>query len=151
METVVKHFSELTLEELYEILKLRVSVFVVEQNCPYQDLDDYDKDCYHVFLRDEKGIAAYMRVLDKGRFPDSVSVGRVISARRRMGLGTKLMLAGIEAAREKYKADRIMIGAQTYAKPFYEGVGFRQVSGEYLEDGIPHIYMELILKSNADD
>lgn len=145
METVIKHFSELTIDELYDILKLRAAVFVVEQNCPYQDLDDYDRDCYHVYLRDDDGIAAYMRVLDKGRFPDSVSVGRVISARRRIGLGTKLMLIGIEVAKEKYSADRIKIGAQKYAKPFYEGVGFVQTSGEYLEDGIPHIYMELDL------
>lgn len=84
METIIKHFTELSLEELYEILKLRVAVFVVEQNCPYQELDDYDKDCYHVFFRDENGIAAYMRVLDKGRFED-VSFGRVISARAAAG------------------------------------------------------------------
>lgn len=146
METIIKHFTELTLEELYEILKLRVAVFVVEQNCPYQELDDYDKDCYHVFFRDENGIAAYMRVLDKGRFED-VSFGRVISARRRCGLGTKLLKVGVEVAKEKYSAKRIMIGAQTYARPFYEQSGFVQIAGtgEYLEDGIPHIYMELKL------
>lgn len=146
METIIKHFTELSLEELYEILKLRVAVFVVEQNCPYQELDDYDKDCYHVFFRDENGIAAYMRVLDKGRFED-VSFGRVISVRRRCGLGTKILKVGVEVAKEKYSAKRIMIGAQTYARPFYEQSGFVQIAGtgEYLEDGIPHIYMELKL------
>lgn len=145
MKTVIKHFNELTANELYNILKLRAAVFVVEQNCPYQDLDDYDLDCYHVWLEDENGIAAYMRVLDKGRFPDSVSLGRVISARRRCGIGTHLMKIGIQVAQEKYCAERLMIGAQCYAKPFYEGVGFRQVSEQYMEDGIPHIYMELKL------
>ena len=79
METIIKHFTELTLDELYEMLKLRSAVFVVEQNCVYQDLDDYDKDCWLIFFRDDSGIAAYMRVLDKGRFED-VSFGRVISA-----------------------------------------------------------------------
>ena len=146
METIIKHFTELTLDELYEIMKLRVAVFVVEQNCPYQELDDYDKDCYHIFFRDENGIAAYMRVLDKGRFED-VSFGRVISARRRCGLGTKLLAVGTEVAKEKYHAKRIMIGAQTYARSFYEQSGFVQIAGtdEYLEDGIPHIYMEMRL------
>lgn len=146
METIIKHFTELTAEELYDILKLRVAVFVVEQNCPYQELDDYDKGCYHVFFRDENGIAAYMRVLDKGRFDDA-SFGRVISARRRRGLGTKLLKVGVDVAKEKYHAQRIVIGAQSYARPFYEQAGFVHIEGtdEYLEDGIPHIYMEMRL------
>ena len=141
METVIKTFEELTVNELYEILKLRSAVFVVEQNCVYQDVDDVDQEAYHVYLKDEGKIVAYLRVVDKGKRLDEVSLGRVISLRRRCGLGTALMRAGIEVAKEKFGAKRIKIGAQAYAKPFYEGCGFQQISGEYLEDGIPHIYM----------
>lgn len=141
METVVKTFEELTVNELYEILKLRSEVFVVEQNCVYQDLDDVDQEAYHVYLKDEGKIVAYLRVVDKGKRLDEVSLGRVISLRRRRGLGTALMRAGIEVAKEKFGVKTIKIGAQAYAKPFYEGCGFQQISGEYLEDGIPHIYM----------
>ena len=141
MTFIAKKFAELTTTELYEILKLRAEVFVVEQNCAYQDLDDVDKDAYHVYLKEEGKILAYLRVIDKGKRLDEVSIGRVISLKRRCGLGTKLMAEGVKVAKEKYGAKRIKIGAQCYAKPFYEGCGFRQISGEYLEDGIPHIYM----------
>ena len=141
METVVKHFSELTLDELYEILKLRAAVFVVEQNCAYQDLDEVDKDAYHVYIKDEGKLLAYLRVVDKNKRLDEVSVGRVISLKRRIGLGSKLLQIGLQTAKEKYGATVIKVGAQTYAKPFYEQAGFCQVSEEYEEDGIPHIYM----------
>ena len=141
METVVKHFNELTLEELYEILRLRAEVFVVEQNCAYQDLDEVDKDAYHVYIKDEGKMVAYLRVVDKNKRLDEVSVGRVISIKRRIGLGSKLMKLALETAKEKYGATVVKVGAQTYAKPFYEQAGFRQISDEYEEDGIPHIYM----------
>ena len=141
METVVKKFEELTLEELYEILKARAEVFVVEQNCPYQDLDEVDKDAYHVYLKEGGNIVAYLRVIDKGKRLDEVSIGRVISLKRRCGLGKKLMEIGLRTAKEKFGADRVKIGAQVQAKAFYESCGFEQISGEYLEDGIPHIYM----------
>lgn len=114
---------------------------MVEQTCAYQDLDDIDQEAYHVYLRNEEGIVAYLRVIDKDKRLDEVSIGRVISLRRRQGLGTKLMAEGIKVAKEKFGATKIKIGAQCYAKPFYEGCGFQQISGEYLEDGIPHIYM----------
>ena len=141
METVIKKFNELSLDELYEILKLRAKVFIVEQNCAYQDVDDVDKEAYHVYLKDEGKIVGYLRVIDKGNRLDEVSLGRVISLKRRQGIGTALMRTGIEVAKEKFGAKIIKIGAQAYAKPFYEGCGFKQISGEYLEDGIPHIYM----------
>ena len=141
METVVKKFSELTLEELYEILKIRAEVFVVEQNCPYQDLDEIDKKAYHVYMQENGEMVAYLRVIDKGERLDEVSVGRVISLKRRCGLGSALMQEGIRVAKEKFGAKKIKVGAQVYAKPFYEQAGFRQISEEYLEDGIPHIYM----------
>lgn len=141
MEAVIKHFKELTTDELYEILKLRAEVFVVEQNCVYQDLDDVDLDAYHVYFKEEERIVAYLRVVEKGKRLDEVSVGRVISLKRRCGLGSELMKLGLAVAKEKYGAKTVKVGAQAYAKPFYEKAGFRQISGEYLEDGIPHIYM----------
>ena len=141
MEIIVKKFEELTLNELYEILRVRSDVFVVEQNCVYQDVDNVDQDAYHVYMKENGKIVAYLRVVDKDKRLDEVSLGRVISLKRRCGLGTALMKAGIAVAEEKFHAKKIKIGAQLYAKPFYEQVGFKQISGEYLEDGIPHIYM----------
>ena len=141
METIVKTFEELSVNELYEILRARSEIFVVEQNCVYQDLDDVDQEAYHVYLKEDGKIVAYLRVVDKDKRLDEVSLGRVISLKRRCGLGTVIMKAGIAVAKEKFQAKKIKIGAQLYAKPFYEQVGFQQISGEYLEDGIPHIYM----------
>ena len=141
MESVIKTFDELTNSELYELLRLRAEVFVVEQNCAYQDLDNVDKDAYHVYLKDGEEIVAYLRVVDKDKRLDEVSLGRVISLRRRQGVGSALMKVGIEVAKEKFGAKKIKIGAQAYAIPFYEQSGFKQISGEYMEDGIPHVYM----------
>lgn len=141
MEVVVKKFQELGLDELYEILRLRAEVFIVEQDCVYQDLDNVDRNAYHVYLKEGNEILAYLRVIDKGERLDEVSLGRVISLKRRQGFGTQIMKIGISVAKEKYGAKKIKIGAQAYAKPFYESVGFKQISGEYMEDGIPHIYM----------
>lgn len=145
MELIVKHFSELSAEELFEIYKLRVSVFIVEQSCPYQDIDDADKSAYHVWLRDEDGIEAYARVLPAGVAFPTAAFGRVIAVKRRCGLGTKIVAAAIETARDKLGADMITIEAQVYARSLYENLGFRQTSGEFLEDGIPHIQMQLEL------
>ena len=143
MELIVKHFSELTIDELYDIYKLRVDVFVVEQKCPYPEVDEADKVAYHVWLKDENGIAAYARVLPKGATFSDVSIGRVIAVKRRSGIGSKLIKAAIDVAKEKYNATKIIIGAQVYARSFYEKAGFRQISEQYVEDGIPHIHMEL--------
>ena len=145
MELIVKHFSELSAEELFEIYKLRVSVFIVEQSCPYQDIDDADKSAYHVWLRDEDGIEAYARVLPAGVAFPTAAFGRVIAVKRRCGLGTKIVAAAIETARDKLGADMITIEAQVYVRSLYENLGFRQTSEEFLEDGIPHIQMQLEL------
>ena len=104
MELFVKTLHELTPEELFEIYKLRVSVFVVEQKCPYQEVDDADKVAYHVWLKDEDGIQAYLRVLPKGATFDECSIGRVIAVKRRCGLGTRILDAGIQVAKEKLHA-----------------------------------------------
>lgn len=142
MELITKKFNELTTSELYEILRLRSAVFVVEQTCVYQDIDGLDQNAVHMWLRDKNGIAAYLRILPPGARFDDPALGRVISVRRRSGTGTRLMKAGLEAVQRIYGADSVTIEAQVYAKPFYENVGFRQISDEFDEDGIPHILMQ---------
>lgn len=141
MELFVKHFSQLTRDELFEIYKLRVAVFIVEQQCAYPEVDDADRQAYHIWLRDEDGIQAYLRVLPAGATFDTVSIGRVIAVKRRCGLGSRIVAEGIRAAKEKFGARVITIEAQTYAKGLYEKAGFIQSSEEFLEDGIPHIRM----------
>ena len=145
MEIIVKHFSQLSAQELFEIYKLRVSVFVVEQHCPYQEVDDADKAAYHVWLQDEDGIEAYARVLPQGAAFRSAAIGRVIAVKRRRGLGSRVVAAAIDVAASKFNADKITIEAQVYARGLYEKLGFRQTSDEFLEDGIPHIQMQLEL------
>lgn len=145
MELIVKHFSELTTYELYEILRIRSEVFVVEQECVYQDIDEKDLDAFHVWLEDGGAMLAYLRVMDRGVSFEDVSIGRVVSLKRREGLGSELLRAGIRAAEEKFGADRITLEAQTYARAFYEKQGFVQTSDEFMEDGIPHICMTLDL------
>ena len=141
MELVIKSYGQLSADELYEILKARAEVFVVEQSCCYQDLDGRDKNAYHVFLRDENGIAAYLRVLEAGVQYDSVCIGRVITLRRGIGLGARIIEAGVGVAKEKLNADKIIIGAQCHAIGFYEKQGFKVISDEYLDEGIPHVKM----------
>ncbi len=142
MQTVVKSFSRLSNKELYEILKFRSTVFVVEQECVYLDIDGVDLDAYHVYIKDQDEIVAYLRVINKGKRLEEVSIGRVISRYRRKGLGTAVMKEGIKVAKEKFNATKIKIGAQKYAVPFYEQVGFKVIpNGDYIEDGQPHVYM----------
>ena len=141
MDLVVRHFDELTVQELFDIYRLRVLVFVVEQNCPYQEVDDADEHAYHVWFEDEDGIEAYLRVVEPGVVFPECAIGRVIAVKRRCGLGTKIVSAGLRAAQERYGAEAVCIEAQTYARKLYEGLGFVQTSEEFLEDGIPHIGM----------
>lgn len=148
MELIIKHFDELTVRELHDILRLRSEIFVVEQNCVYQDIDDCDPHGYHLYLKDEDGIVAYLRVLPAGIRYEEASIGRVVSAKRRRGYATRLLREGIRVAREKFDATCLVIGAQKYAKALYEGVGFVQFGDDYLEDGIPHIHMHLDLTKN---
>ena len=141
MELYAKRFEELTNSELYEILKLRVDTFVVEQNCPYPELDDKDQAALHVFLRDDDGIQAYLRVMDRGVNSEYVSIGRVIAVRKRCGLGSRILEEGMKLAKEQFDADKVYLEAQVYARGLYEKHGFQQVSDVFLEDGIPHIKM----------
>ena len=145
MKIIAKRFEELTLDELYAILKNRIDVFVVEQQCPYPEIDGKDKQAWHVMLMEGNEILAYLRVLEAGVSFDHVSIGRVLSTKRRSGYGRILLKEGIRIAFEELKAKEIWIEAQSYAKNFYANEGFKQTSEEFLEDGIPHIRMVLEL------
>ena len=107
------------------------------------ELDDLDKSALHIYLKDEDGIQAYLRVMDKSQEREYVSIGRVIAVKRRCGLGSKVLTEGIKQATEIFGAKEIYLEAQTYAKGLYEKQGFKQISEEFLEDGIPHIKMIL--------
>lgn len=143
MEFTVKYFDELTLDELYEILKARSQIFVVEQKCMYQDIDGTDRRSLHIFYRENEKAIAYMRAFYKDA--DTVQVGRVLTLEHGLGHGALLLENGIMAIKEKMKPKKIFIEAQTYAIGFYERVGFVKVSEEFLDVGIPHVGMELDL------
>ncbi len=143
MEELVRSFDELSREELYDILRLRSAVFVVEQNCPYLDPDGLDAEALHIFLRDREGIQAYLRLLPAGSMGTEPVIGRVIAVKRRKGLGSRVLHLGIRTARERMGAGTIRVEAQSYAVPFYERAGFIPVSKEFLLDDIPHIEMRL--------
>ncbi len=138
-----KHFSELTLDELYDILQLRAEIFVVEQDCVYNDLDSLDKDGVHQFIKRDGKIVAYSRILKSGtRFP-YCSIGRVIvkESERGTGLGIQMMEESKTFILTKWGAEKIKISAQKYLRKFYEDLGFVIVTDEYMEDNIPHYGM----------
>ena len=139
-----KTFHELTTDELYELLRIRSEVFVVEQDCVYQDLDNDDQKAIHLWLSDGDKVLALCRVCPAGTHMGEVSVGRVITTERGKGYGKRIMMEGIKAAKEYFGATVIEIEAQEYAKGFYEQVGFRQSSESFMLDGIPHIKMRRI-------
>lgn len=149
MESPVFHrtFNDLTPQKLYALLQLRIEVFVVEQNCPYQDLDGKDPLCMHVWSESPKGeIEAYCRILPPDlAYQGYASIGRVITslAVRGKGAGKKLMVSAIALSRQLYPGLPIKISAQCYALPFYEALGFVAIGEEYLEDDIPHKAMIL--------
>ena len=143
MELVVKSFDQLNTRELYEILRVRAAVFVVEQECAYQDVDGIDPRAVHAFLRDEAGIKAYLRVFERDK--RTAQIGRMLTVERGAGLGGTLLKEGVRIARDVLNKDALYIEAQTYATGFYEREGFKVTSEEFLEDGIPHVEMELKL------
>ena len=136
-----KLYRELTVDELYELLRVRAEVFVVEQDCVYQDLDGDDQVSVHLWLTDGGKVVALCRVCPAGTHMEEVSIGRVITTERGKGYGKRIMLEGIKVAQEHFNAKRIDIEAQEYARGFYEQVGFRQSSEPFMLDGIPHIRM----------
>ena len=143
MKLCIKRFDELTADELYGIIELREKVFVVEQNCPYLDADGLDKNAIHLWYEDDEGVQAYLRILERGAESEYVSIGRVVTSKRRSGLGTSLMKDGIRAARKYMKADHIYLEGQVYVEEFYKKLGFKRISEEFLLDGIPHVKMLL--------
>ena len=148
MELFIRKFSDLTVTELFEIIKLREAVFIVEQQCVYQDVDDYDPSAVHVFLKEEGVIQAYLRVLPRNTKFDDVSLGRIIARKRLCGLGRRIVAEGIKVAVDYFQADTIVISAQKRASAFYEKQGFVPISEEYSEDEIPHIKMRLSRHAN---
>ena len=142
---VVKKFDELSTKELYEILRVRAKVFVVDQTCVYQDVDGLDYDSIHVIGCNDKNIMAYLRIFMKDVSKNMVQIGRVLTTERGKGFGEEILRAGIRVAKEIMKAEKIYIEAQCYAIGFYEKVGFQVTSDEFLEDGIPHVEMILEL------
>ena len=142
----LKTFQQLTVDELYELLRVRSEVFVVEQNCVYQDLDGDDQQSIHLWLTVGNKVVALARVCPAGTHMQEVSIGRVITTERSKGYGQQIMLHAIEAAKKYFDAKQIDIEAQEYAKGFYEGVGFQQSSDVFMLDGIPHIRMTITNK-----
>ena len=140
MNFVAKKFSELTLDELYEILKSRAEIFLLEQKIICQDMDDYDKCSLHCFFFDGERVIACLRAFEKDA--ETVFMGRVLTLEHKKGLGTKLINYSIEEIKKHFNCSKICLHAQTQAVGFYEKMGFRVTSDEYLEEGVPHVNME---------
>jgi ElaA protein len=142
----VKHFRQLSVDELYDILKLRIDVFVVEQTCYYPDLDNIDKhqDTLHLFCYEQGKVSAYLRILAKGQsYDEYISIGRVIVAEqaRGTGMGNKLMVEALKVSQQYFPEERLKISAQEHLEKYYNNHGFERISAMYLEDNIPHIAM----------
>lgn len=143
MEYKIKTFDELANKELYSILRLRSEIFVVEQNCIYQDMDNKDLKAYHLMAVDKGELVAYLRILNKGVSYKETSIGRVVVKKeyRRRKLGLEIINRAIDYIKDIMKENEIRISAQVYAKNLYKKAGFKEVSEEYLEDDIPHVEM----------
>ena len=140
---VTKTFNELSVQELYAILRLRSEVFVVEQNCVFQDMDNKDQSCYHLMGWENNVLVAYTRLVPPGISYEMASIGRVITSQsaRGSGIGKLLMEKSIDEAQGLFGKTPIKIGAQLYLREFYQSLGFVQSSDVYDEDGIDHIEM----------
>lgn len=145
----LKKWEELNTRELYSILQLRTAVFVVEQNCPYQECDGKDVDALHFYYQHENdGVVAYVRLLPPGVSYEEPAAGRVVVHRnyRNRGWGKQIMQQALKLAREQFKTDEMRISAQLHLVDFYGQLGFQPIGEDYLEDGIPHIQMVLMPK-----
>lgn len=141
---IIDPLNEMAPERIYHMYKARVDVFVVEQKCAYQEIDEYDKVAYHISLLDDTSseLLAYCRVLPPNTTFETCSIGRVLSTKRRKGYASTLLKTAIPFALEQFHTDIITIEAQTYARSLYEKLGFQQTSESFLEDGIEHIQMQ---------
>lgn len=140
MEYVLKEFDQLSLDELYQIIQLRLEIFVVEQDCIYQDLDGKDKVAYHLFVKDDDEIAAVLRILPENVSYDEMAIGRIVvkKSHRGRGIAKTMMKMAIDFIVKDLGKRIIRLSGQAYLVDFYTNLGFRRVSDEYLEDGIPH-------------
>ncbi|MBR5155969.1 MAG: GNAT family N-acetyltransferase [Clostridia bacterium] len=138
---MVKKFSELSVNELYEILKSRAEIFLLEQNIICQDMDDKDRDSIHCFFANGNRVVAYLRAFYSGK--DTVTIGRVLTLVHGQGLGSELMRKGIDEIKKRFTVNKICVHSQKQAENFYKKIGFNTVSGEYLEEGVVHINMEM--------
>lgn len=138
----IKTFQNLTAFELWKIYQLRVAVFVVEQNCAYQEVDEKDLKALHLFAKNSQKLTAYCRIIPE---QDGVHIGRVLVTKeaRGTGLAKRLMTQALTVCQQKWQSEKIYVQAQAYLQDFYQSVGFKPISEVYLEDGIPHLDMVL--------
>lgn len=139
----IKTFDEFTVPELYAVLKARIDVFVVEQNCPYPDLDGYDQKAVHIWAEEDGEVLASCRIFDQGIKYDEASIGRVLTTEKARGknLGRQLIAYAITTIENRFRTSEIRISAQDYLLRFYGGFGFEDTGKKYLEDDIPHTEM----------
>ena len=143
LQLETKTFQELTISELYQILQLRSEVFVVEQNCVYQDIDGKDEKALHILGKKEGKIVAYTRCFAPNIYFEEAAIGRVVvkETERKFGYGHQILKASVEEIQQRYQTTTIKLSAQQYLTHFYETHNFKQIGEGYLEDGIPHIAM----------
>ena len=146
MELKVKTFDELNTRELYELLRSRVEIFVVEQKCPYQEVDGLDYQSVHCYYEEDGRVTAYLRAFPDETDSSTVHIGRVLTLKHGTGLGSRLFQESLDAIIEKMNPSRICMEAQEYAIGFYERYGLKVTSDMFLLDDIPHVNMELVLK-----
>lgn len=143
MNLISKTFEELNTNELYEILKARAEIFIMEQNIHYQDMDNVDYNSLHCFFMENNKVVAYLRAFYQDDNKDIVRIGRVLTLQHGNGIGRELIKQSLDVIKEKMKCKKICGNAQKYALGFYEKFGFRAVSDDFLEEGIVHIAIEL--------
>lgn len=143
MNLIIKKFDELTNKELYEILKSRAAIFIIEQNINYQDLDDIDYNSLHCFYKENDKVTAYLRAFYKEDNKDIVKIGRVLTLKHNQGLGRRLLTESLPQIIKIMKPKKITMDAQKYAIGFYQKFGFQVVSDEFIEEEILHVIMEL--------
>lgn len=143
MNLIAKKFSELTANELYEILKARAEIFIIEQHINYQDMDDIDYKSLHCFFTENNQVIAYLRAFYQDNNKETVTIGRVLTLKHGNGIGKDLLAQSLKVIKDKMKCKKISMHAQKHAIGFYEKFGFRIVSDEFLEEGVIHVTMEL--------
>ena len=143
MNLIIKKFEELNTIELYEILKARAEIFIMEQNIHYQDMDNIDYKSLHCFFMENNKVIAYLRAFYEENNNDVVRIGRVLTLKHGNGIGRELLEKSLKAIKEQMNCKKISMDAQKYAVGFYEKFGFKTVSNDFLEEGIVHVVMEL--------